>query len=423
MKVSFDKQTLLSALNPAAGISQTKNTLAAVDGLLFECPPNPRYGDYDTDNPNLCRISAFDLEKGLRATVDCRVLEPGLFIINTVKILQIVRTLPDGEVTLSIDGRGRVEIDGGSSHFEITAQPGDDFPSMPMFIGERQYKIPQNTLRELIARTAFAVGQNDQRAAFNGALFRVRNGWLTVTGCDGNRLATTRFPLGEDAPDADMIIPGRFLTELSKLLRDTDDAVTLILGRKNVIVKLDSLYFFTRMIDTEYTNYEKLLPSSYKTQVYVSRDELLGAMERASVVSEDKLGGSGRAYVKLELAGGEVSVSSVSSGGSVFEKLRATVEGAGLTIGFNCRYLLDALKVCPAECDRLRIRLNKPLMGVVIEPAGGSGFLEAEPDADFGEAAPTLYEQEESVPFLYYVMPINLHNTVTPANAPAGERG
>lgn len=421
MKVSFDKQTLLSALTPAAGISQTKNTLTSVDGLLFECPPNPKFGDYDTDNPNLCRISAFDLEKGLRTTVECRVEEPGLFIINTVKILQIVRSLPEGEVTLEIDDKGRVELSAGMSHFEITANPGEDFPSMPMFIGERQYKIPQYLIRGLIGQTVFAVAQNDQRAAFNGALFRIREGVLTVVGCDGNRLASARCELEGNAPDADMIIPGKFLTELTKLLRDSEDEVTMILGRKNVIFKIDNIYFFTRMIDTEYTNYERFLPTSYRTQVYVSRAELLGAAERASIVTEDKLGGSGRAHVKLDFADGAISMSSVSSGGSVYESLTARIEGAELSIGFNCRYLLEALKACPAECDRLRIRLNKPLMGVVIEPACGSGFLNILPDETvFTDGAPAEIEPTEEDGkhlFMYYIMPINLHNTVTPAAA------
>ena len=179
MKATFDKQKLLAAITPAAGISQTKNTLTSVDGLLFECPPNPKYGDYDTDNPNLCRISAFDLEKGLRTTVECTVYEKGMFVINTVKILQIVRALPDGEVTLDIDARGHVNISCGMSHFEITATPGEDFPTMPMFIGDRVYRIPQHVVKNLIDTTVYAVGQNDQRAAFNGALFKIRNGVLT----------------------------------------------------------------------------------------------------------------------------------------------------------------------------------------------------------------------------------------------------
>ena len=153
MKVTFDKQKLLAALIPPAGISQTKNTLTAVDGLLFECPPNPKYGDYDTDRDDLCRISAFDLDKGLRTSVECKIYEKGMFIINTVKVLQIVRALPDGEVTIDIDDKGHTKISGGYSDFEISATPGAEFPSMPMFIGDKIYSIPQHRIKKLIDET------------------------------------------------------------------------------------------------------------------------------------------------------------------------------------------------------------------------------------------------------------------------------
>ena len=216
MKVTFDKQKLLAALTPAAGISQTKNTFTSVDGLLFECPPNPKFGDYDTDNPELCRISAFDLEKGLRTSVECKIYEKGMFIINTSKILQIVRALPDGEVTLEIDDRCRVSITCGFSHFEISATPGDDFPTMPMFIGERQYKIPQYKIRDLIGATVFSVAQNDRRAAFNGALIKIKDGCMTAVGCDGDRLAAAKCDISDtnaEVPDAELIIPGKFLSK------------------------------------------------------------------------------------------------------------------------------------------------------------------------------------------------------------------
>ncbi|MBE6617898.1 MAG: DNA polymerase III subunit beta [Ruminococcaceae bacterium] len=420
MKVTFDKQKLLSALIPAAGISQTKNTLVSVDGLLFECPPNKKYGDYDLDNPNLCRISAFDLEKGLRSTIECNVYEEGLFVINTQKILQIVRALPDGDVTLEIDQNGRVKITGGYSQFEIGATPGEDFPTMPMFIGENIYKIPQFKIRSLISETVFAVAQNDQRAAFNGALFKIKGGELTVVGCDGNRLAASKCSIADTNPevgDAEMVIPGKFLTELMKLLRDTEDELTMIIGRKHIIFNVDGIYFFTRMLDTDYINYEKLLPTSYMTEAYMSRSELLGAVERASIVTEDKLGGSGRAYVKLEFANNSITMSSVSSGGSVYEKVMAAMDGADITIGFNCRYLLEALKACPSDCDRIRIRLNSPLMGVIIEPAEGPTFINAHPDPSvFGERALDVAERPTTVDpdsdtnvFMYFVMPIRMN--------------
>ena len=148
MKVTFDKQKLLGAITPAAGISTTKNTLATVKGLLFECPPNPKFGEYEGEDQNVCRISAFDLEKGLRTTVECAIYEEGMYVLNTSKILQIVRSLPDGEVTIEIDERGRVTITGGYSKFEITASPGEEFPTMPRFVGESRVRIAQRLPHE-----------------------------------------------------------------------------------------------------------------------------------------------------------------------------------------------------------------------------------------------------------------------------------
>ena len=418
MKATFDKQKLLAVLGPAAGISQTKNTLATVEGLLFECPPNPRFGEYEGEDRSVCRISAFDLEKGFRTTVECSIFEEGMYVINTAKILQIVRSMPDGEITLEIDERGRVSIQGGMSRFEIVASPGDEFPAMPKFVGDSRFRISQAKLRSLITETVFAVAQNDQRAAFNGALFKLEDGRLTVVGCDGNRLSAAKSELPGIDPEekAQMIIPGKFLTDLVRLLRDTEDEVGVIIGRKNIIFEIDGSYLFTRMLDTEYMAYERILPKSYMTEAFVSRGELLAAVERASIVTEDKLGTGGKIHVKLEFDGKAITMSSVSSSGSVREEIAASIDGAPLSIGFNCRFLLEALKACPSSCATLRIRLNRPNMGVVIEPAEGSAFLSAAPDPEvYGEreldvpAQERQEKSEEGDSFMYFVMPMRMN--------------
>ena len=415
MKAVFDKQKLLEAIAPAASVAQTKNTMAAVDGVLLECPPSPKFGEFEGNGTGMCRVSAFDLEKGLRTSVPCRTEEEGVCVINTVKLLQIVRALPDGEIGIDVSEKGRVAITGGFSKFEITATSGDEFPSMPKFVGDSRCLLPQRKLRALIAETVFSVAQNDQRAAFNGALFRIGpDGWLTVVGCDGNRLSAARCEVtsAEGGEKSEMIIPGKFLGELQKQLRDTEEDAEMIIGRKNVIFRIDETYFFTRMLDTEYMAYERLLPQTYMTQAFLSRGELLSAVERASIVTEDKLGGSGRSHVKLDFGEREITMSSVSAGGSVYEKIPAAIDGAPLSIGFNCRYLLEALKACPADCERLRIRLNTPLMGVVIEPAEGTTFLSARPDPSvYGEREPasdTDKEYREDM-FMYFVMPIRMN--------------
>ena len=414
MKVTFDKAKLLAALLPAAGISQVKNTLTTVEGLLFECPPREKYGKFEGDLTSTCRISAFDLDKGLQTTVECDIQEEGIYCINTSKILQIVRVMPEGEVTIEIDDRNRVKVTGGQSSFEITAQNGLDFPTMPMFIGERVYQIPQHIIRDIIAETVFAVGQNDPRPAFNGALFRIRNDTLTVVGCDGNRLAAANTGLPAGSPDAEMVIPGKFLMELGKMLRDTEDELTMIIGRKHIIFHIDEVWFFTRMIDAEFMKYEKFLPSTYRLQCYVSPGELSGAIERASLVTEDKLGGNSKPFVKLsfESQSRSIAISSVSAGGSVFERVPCAMEGEDMAIGFNCRLLVDAIRAIPADTEMLRIRLNSPLMGIVIEPAGGTSFVESAPEPEvFGERALDVKgtDRDGEKEYMYFVMPLRMN--------------
>ena len=420
MKATFDKQKLLAALTPAAGISQSKNTMASVDGLLFECPPDPRLGEVEDPNPNLCRISAFDLEKGLRTSVECEIGETGMFVIDTVKILQIIRAMPDGSITIEIDDKGRVHIAGGQSSFDITAAPGEEFPSMPQFVGEQTYRIPQYIIKQLVSRTVYAVAQNDTRAAFNGAFFKIRNGELTVVGCDGFRLAAAKCPLPNGGADSEILIPGKFLGELTKMLRDTEDEVTMMVGRKHIIFKIDTIHFFTRMLDVEYIDYERLFPDTYRTEVYVSAADLRSAVERASIVTEYKLGGAGKSPIRLDIGDNAVTLSAVSAGGSVRERVPAAVGGADISIGFDGRYLLDALKATPTNCETLRIRLNESLKGAVIEPAGGTTFKDARPDETvfserkFDAAADYANknsEDEEKAPssFISFVMPTRMN--------------
>ena len=418
MKATFSKKNLMAALVPAAGISQTQNTYAPCDGLLFECPPDKRFGDYDLGNPDLCRISAFDFEKGLRTTIECKVHEKGMCVISTQAILQIVRALPDGEIIMTIDEAGAAVISGGKVNFRTSASPGETFPSMPMFIGTNVYEIPQSGLRRLLVGTVFAIAQNDlQRTGFNGGLFRIRRGELTVVGCDNYKLAASRCPVSspEGIPeDAEFILPGKFLRELLRLLNDSDAETTMILGRKHVIFRLNGLYFFTRILETEYPDFEKMLPRTHTTQVFLGRAEFLEAIERASVIAEARLGGIGGNYVKLEFAGPSAAVSSVSSGGAVDEILTADRTGAELTIGFECRNLLETLKACPADCDLLRLRMNSPLMGITIEAADRASFFHTsaspdtveEPDLEGNFASENAMGMSQ---FMFFVLPTRMN--------------
>lgn len=406
MKATFDKAQLLAAIAPAAGISQIKNTLTTIEGLLFECPPDPKMGSFDGDGSDMCRISAFDLEKGLRTTLPCTIEREGKYVISGSKILQIVRALPDGEITIDIDESLRAVISGTSGSFEISVSPGEDFPTMPMFKGDRRYTFPQHKVRRMVSETIFAAAQNDQRVALNGELLKIENGNMTVVACDSNRMSCTTDIAPDDAPDCEIIVPGKFLTELLRMIRDTEDECEMIIGLKHIIFKIDSIYFFCRMIESKYMDYSRVLPRSFETELYVNASELRGALERAAIISEDKLGGNSKAQVKLAVSSDRIDMSAVSTSGSIYETLSAAVTGDELTIGFNCRYLLDAIRAVPSSVETLRIGFNGPHKGICIEPACGSTFVEL---SDARGETERSEQSEKGENFLHFIMPRRLN--------------
>ena len=386
----------MSALIPAAGVVPGHNSAAATDGILFECPG---------EDPGTCRISAYDMEKGVRTSINAKIMDEGKFILNTQKILQIVRSLPDGDIEISVDSEFRAKISSGMSSFEIMGVDGNDFPGLPLLSGDKNYSLTGKRLRSIISKTMVCASPNDPRPAFTGVYFKIEDGVMTVVGCDGNRMAVCEEDMGESVPDARMIVPVKILSELFKVIKDTEDEVSVSLARKHVIFTVDKILYFTRLIDTEYLDYYRILPTSHETEVFLSAAELRGALDRASVITEDKLGGNSRTYVKFDITDGCVHISSSSVGGSIYEEIPAAKTGEDLTIGFTCRYLLDALRACP-EAYTLRLRLNNATSGVCIEEARGSGIVRETADSP----VPSNYDRadrdgDEKMRFIYLIMP------------------
>lgn len=383
MKVQFDRDTLLAALAPAASVAPPRNTVAAIEGILFECP-GPTEGT--------CQITAYDMEKGLRTAVEATILKEGRYIINSQNILQIVRSLPAGEILIEVDEKNRVHIKSGNSTFEINALPGESFPALPLLSGDRNYTIPQYLLRKMITKTIFATAQNAQKPIFTGVYFAVEDGMLRCVGCDGNRLGLAQTELEEEAVEASFIIPGKILMEIMRMIKDTEDTITISLARKHVIFQIDGYTYFSRLIDGEYLNYGRILPDDYNRVACIDAAGLMQAVERASIVTEDKLGGSNsKTYIKLEFEDATLKISSSSAGGSIYEELPVQYTGEALVIAFNCRYLLDALKAA-GETEVVCLHMNGSLMGMSIESGGA--------------VAP---DEKRAVNYTLFIMPLRMN--------------
>lgn len=382
MKVVFEKTPLIAAVTPAMNATSNKNTISAIEGLLF----NASNGE--------CVITSYDTEKGIRTKTEAEVINPGSYIINAQKFYSIIKMMPSEEITVTINEKMNVKIESGRSSFELHALPGEDFPSLPELSGEIAFNMPQHVLKKFIAQTAFAIAQKDQRPIFTGAFFRVKNGEITVVSCDSNRLSRCSAKCDienvskkEGDIDLSFIVPGKTLTELNKLISDTEDTLSVSLTRKHVIFTVGGIIFFSRLIDGEYIDYERIIPKSHMIFTTVDRREVEASLERASLMIEEK-SGAGRGYVKCTFEGQKLIITSDSVSGSVYDEIPIEKEGDDIKIGFNCRFLLDAIRA--ADSEKIKISLSTPLMGISITGA--------DEEKDNGEGDD----------FLFFVMPVRM---------------
>ena len=381
MIVIFDKATLLNYLTPAMYTVSGKNTMPAIEGVHLACT-----GD------DVCKLETFDLEKGIKTKFNCTVIEEGNCVINAQKLLQIVKTMPDGEIKVSVDKNYKTVIESGLSHFDIKALPGEDFPSIPEIIGEKGFVIPQHQFRKMVNKIFFAIGQNDSRPVFNGAYFQINDNVMTLVSCDSNRLAYCESSVDLENKNKDgsslnlkFIVPGKTLAEVLKMVKDTEDEMEIRLTRRYMLFNIGEFTVFSKTIDSDYINYERILPKDQKIVTVLKAEELRAALERSSLIVEDRLAGSIRSFVKFTIDE-KLSISTNSANGNVYDEIDIEKsEGGSIIIGFNCKFLLDAIRAC--EDGEIKMSYTNPLSGVLIEPVN-----------------------KENGKYKYFVMPIRMNN-------------
>jgi DNA polymerase-3 subunit beta len=369
MQISLDKSDFAAALSPAMATVSSGSTISAIEGVLI-----------DARADGTIVFTTYDMEKGTRVRASGRVGEEGEYVISAQKLYDIVRAMPDGEIRLTVDEKLGVRVTGGvSSMFELKAISGENFPALPELSSENRITMPQHIFKDFVTRTAFACSQSDPRPGFRAALVKAAPDpsgagcTIGIVTCDGNRLAKCETYSDaatvstKDASDVSFLVPGKALYDFSRIAADSEDDMTVFCARKHAIFVIGDVTYFCRRIEAEFIDYERIIPASQDKEMIVSATELRRSLERASLVTEDKTAGSVRTFVRLDLGDGRLRVSSASANGSVYDELAVVESGDPIVIGFNCRFLLDALRSA-GDCT-IRIKLSSPLMGVGIEPA------------------------------------------------------
>ena len=364
MKIVFRRDVICAAVAPLMSGVSTKMTLAATEGILIEA-----------SLPNTCVMTTYDIEKGVRITIEADVIEAGSAIVSASKFNQIVRVM-DGDITLTVDDRNCATIVSGRSSHTMTALPAKDFPEIPRLTSTQGFVAPQRVVRGMMGKCLYAMGVNDQRPVLNGLFFSVKGGKLSMVSCDSFKMATCATEADIYGLEADLavedtrfILPNKSVSELYKLLSDKNEeaVVTVYTSRKNIIFVMGELTFFSKLIEGEYIDYNRIILRNHRITVYADREAIISALEHAALITEEKVAGSVRSHVRLELQGGILKISATSGTGSAYDEVAIGHEGDDLVIAFNNRYLIDSIRACSA--DQVKISMSSPLSSINIEPA------------------------------------------------------
>ncbi|MBQ4112027.1 MAG: DNA polymerase III subunit beta [Clostridia bacterium] len=364
MKIVFHKDILSAAVTPLMSGVSSKMTIAATEGILIEA-----------SLPNACVMTTYDIEKGVRVTLEADVIEAGSAIVSASKLSQIVRVMDGGDITLTVDDRNCATIVSGRSSHTLTALPAKDFPEIPRLISSQGFVASQKIVRGMIAKCMYAMGVNDQRPVLNGLFFSVNDNMLHMVSCDSFKMATcaTEAELmglegGASVENIRFILPNKSVNELYKLLNDKDEdaIVTVYVSRKNIVFVMNDITFFSKLIEGEYIDYNRIILRNHRITVYADRESIISALEHAALITEEKVAGSVRSHVRLEVTGNLLKISATSGTGSAYDEVAIGHEGDDLIIAFNNRYLIDSLRACSS--DRVKLSMSSPLTSINIEP-------------------------------------------------------
>lgn len=363
MKIIFNRQMIGNAVAPLMCAVSGKSTNTAVEGILFEAAED-----------GVCTLTTFDLEKGMQIKVQANVEEAGSYILNAQKFAQTVRVMEGDEVTLTVSENLQACISSGKSSHRMSALSAADYPAIPRLETEDGFVISQASLRSILSKTMYAMAVNDQRPVLNGCFFKITENRLLAVSCDSFKLAKCEVETEIENKNADgkelnfsFILPTKTVNELFRMLKDDErENVRIFMTRKNIVFHFKDSIFFSRLIDGIYIEYNRIILNTHRNFAHVNREMMIAALERAALVTEEKVAGSVRAHVKLEFKEGVLKISTSSTVGSTYDEIPIDQFGDDMLIAFNNRFLIDSLRACTA--DRVKISMTSSLTSINIEP-------------------------------------------------------
>lgn len=353
MKFSCEKALLQSAISIASRTVSPKSTISALEGILIEATSR-------------LKLTGYNLETGITTELAAEISEMGSVVLSSRLFGEIVRKLPDDMVTISVDEKLLVNIRCGVATFNIMGISADDFPEIPEVDRKNTVSLSRQSLRSMISQTIFSVSENESRPVHTGCLFDVEESLLTVVAVDGFRLALRKEPVeNESKTGFSFVVPGAALKEVEKICGDSEDSVKITLGSRHILFEIGESTLVCRLLEGDFLDYKKAVPRQNEIVLSVSGRALCDSVDRVSLIISEKF----KSPVRCNFDDGVVTLTSNTAMGNAYDQCTISGDGKGLEIGFNNRYLLEALKAAPE--DKLKIELNTSVSPAVIVPEEG----------------------------------------------------
>ena len=356
MKFTCEKKQLVTAASVASRTVAQKSAIAGLEGIFVRAGVK-------------VQLTGYNLETGITVTMDAAVQETGACIMPARLFFDIIRKLPDDTVSIQVDENYKVNIRGGISSFTITALSAEDYPELPDVDSEKGIRVPQCELKAMISGTIFAVSENQARPIHTGVLFEVDEDSITSVAVDGYRLALRRY-IPEEKLDRKVkfVAPAAALKEVEKILGDTEEPATFYPGSKHILFSIGEATLVCRILEGEFLDWRRVLPQNNPVKLVGNVSQLTDSIERVSLVISEKL----KSPVRCKFGDNTAEFRTVSTIGEAYDVCPIAGDGKDLEIGFNCRYLLDALRAVPdSECT---LEMINGLSPIVLNPTQGDRY-------------------------------------------------
>ena len=334
MKIICSKTNLSKSVNIALKAVPSRTTMPILECILIDA------------SSNIIKFTTNDMDLGIETIVSGTIEQKGIIALDAKIFSEIIRKLPDNDVIIQSDENLNVTITCEKAKFNIPGKSGEDFAYLPVIEREQALTMSQFTLKEMIRQTIFSIAVNENNRIMTGELFQIQDNKLKIVSLDGHRIAIRTMELKKEYEDRKVIVPGKTLNEISKILSgEIDDQVSIFFSENHIVFEFDDTVVVSRLIEGEYFRIDQMLSSDYETKVQINRRELLNCIDRATLLIRE---GDKRPII-IHVGDDSMELKIDSAMGSMDEQIDIEKQGKDILIGFNPKFLMDALKVIDDE--------------------------------------------------------------------------